>query len=240
MSPNAITHQTLQQIPLLADLPTQLAEHLLATSRTREMERSAVLFQQGDPALTVYGILAGRLRLTQHTLDGTDVTLSVFTVGETVGLGAVISGDEYPGTCEVSDDAVVLAIPRSSFLELMASHGPLANRVINMLVHRLHEAHDHIRELSSERVERRVARTLLRLANKVGLKTEFGIKIDMPLSRQDLAEMCGTTLHTVSRILSEWQRLGLVDIGREQVTVTRAHDLVLIAEEQTRRGKEVG
>ena len=67
------------------------------------------------------------------------------------------------------------------------------------------------------------------------MKTENGIKIDMPLSRQDLAEMCGTTLHTVSRILSEWQRIGLVDIGREQVTVTRAHDLVLIAEEQVRR-----
>lgn len=236
MSPHALTYQTLQQIPLLADLPTHLADHVLATSRTREMGRSAVLFSQGEPALTVYGILMGRLRLMQHTLDGTDVTLSVFTTGETVGLGAVISGEDYPGTCEVSDDALVLAIPRSTFLDVMAQHTPLANRIISMLVHRLHEAHDHIRELSSERVERRVARTLLRLANKVGLKTEHGIKIDMPLSRQDLAEMCGTTLHTVSRILSEWQRIGLVDIGRERVTVTRAHDLVLIAEEQVRRG----
>jgi CRP-like cAMP-binding protein len=190
-----------------------------------------VLFAQGDKADAVFGVLSGRVRLMQHTLEGQDVALSVFVPGDLIGLVAAMGGEEYPGTCEASDDASVLVIPGSALQQMLNQHAPLAMRAVKVLVRRLHEAHDHIRELSAERVERRVARSVLRLANKVGVKTEHGIRIDMPLSRQDLAELSGTTLHTVSRILSDWQRAGLVDVGREQVTVIRAHDLVLIAEE---------
>ena len=108
-------------------------------------------------------------------------------------------------------------------------------RIVKMLHGRLTEANDRIRELSVERVEQRVARMVLRLANKVGVKESGGIRIDMPLSRQSLAELTGTTLHTVSRILSEWQRAGLVDAGREQLVLLRAHDLVMIAEDMPKR-----
>jgi CRP-like cAMP-binding protein len=231
MAALTISHNTITQIPLLADLPPELAARVAQEARPRSLARGDVLFSQGDKAQAVFAVLSGRLRLMQHTLEGQDVALSVFAPGDVIGLVAVIGGEEYPGTCEASDEVTVLAIPGSTFHELMSRHAPLAMRMIKLLVRRLHEAHDHVRELSSERVERRVARTVLRLANKVGVKSDNGIRIDMPLSRQNLAELSGTTLHTVSRILSDWQRNGLVDIGREQVTVTRPHDLVLIAEE---------
>jgi CRP-like cAMP-binding protein len=231
MTSRAITLDTLSQINVLADLPSALAQCLLREVRTRVLARDEILFSQGEKADALYAVLSGRLRLMQHTLEGQDVALSVFAPGDLVGMVAAIGEEEYPGTCEASDDTVLLVIPGHVFHEVMSQYAPLAMRAITVLVRRLHEAHDHIRELAAERVERRVARSVLRLANKVGVKTEHGIRIDMPLSRQDLAELSGTTLHTVSRILSDWQRAGLVDIGREQVTVTRAHDLVLIAEE---------
>jgi CRP/FNR family transcriptional regulator, nitrogen oxide reductase regulator len=231
MTSRSVSQDTFSHIPMLADLPANLAQYLARESRTRGLARGDVLFSQGDKAETVYAVLDGRLRLMQHTLEGQDVALSVFAPGDMVGLVAVLGGEEYPGTCEASGEATLLAIPGSTFSELLNQHGPLAMRIVRLLVRRLHEAHDHVRELSAERVERRVARTVLRLANKVGVKAENGIRIDMPLSRQDLAELSGTTLHTVSRILSDWQRAGLVDVGREQVTVVRPHDLVLIAEE---------
>lgn len=231
MTSPTVSQHAISQIPFLADLPPELASRVAQEARARTLVRGDVLFAQGDKAQAVFAVLSGRLRLMQHTLDGQDVALSVFAPGDMIGLVAVVGGEEYPGTCEASDDATVLAIPGSTFNELMSRHAPLAMRIIRLLVRRLHEAHDHVRELSAERVERRIARTVLRLANKVGVKTDNGVRIDMPLSRQDLAELCGTTLHTVSRILSDWQRAGLVDVGREQVTVTRPHDLVLIAEE---------
>jgi CRP-like cAMP-binding protein len=238
MTSSTITQHTISQIPFLADLPPALAARVAQEARARSLARGDVLFAQGDKAQAVFAVLSGRLRLMQHTLDGQDVALSIFAPGDMIGLVAVISDEEYPGTCEASDEVTVLAISGSTFYDLMSHHAPLTMRIIKLLVRRLHEAHDHIRELAVERVERRVARTVLRLANKVGVNTEHGVRIDMTLSRQDLAELCGTTLHTVSRILNDWQRAGLVDVGREQVTVTRPHDLVLIAEELSGEASE--
>jgi CRP-like cAMP-binding protein len=90
---------------------------------------------------------------------------------------------------------------------------------------------ERLRELATERVEQRVARTLLRLARQVGRKVEGGVLIDMPLSRQDLAEMTGTTLYTVSRILSQWEQQHLVETGRERILIRQPHGLVAIAED---------
>jgi CRP-like cAMP-binding protein len=95
---------------------------------------------------------------------------------------------------------------------------------------RLQDAHTRIRELATEAVERRVAHALLRLVRQAGRKTEDGVVIDFPLTRQDIAEMTGTTLHTVSRLLSAWETKGLVASQRRQVTVRDPHGLVLIAE----------
>lgn len=231
MPTRVITPEVFTQIALLADLPQSLITRLSGLSKIRELERGEVLFSQGQAADTVFAVIDGRMRLVQHSLEGQDVGLSIFSPGDIIGLIAAIGGDEYPGACEAVDTSVVIAIPGSLFHELMGQYGPLSARIVNLLVHRLHEAHDHIRELSAERVERRVARTVLRLANKVGVKTDRGIRLDMSLSRQDLAELSGTTLYTVSRILSEWQRDGLVDTGREEVCIVQPHRLVLIAED---------
>ena len=85
-------------------------------------------------------------------------------------------------------------------------------------------------EISTEQVEQRVAHAVLRLVKQAGRKTEEGILIDLPISRQDIAEMTGTTLHTVSRLLSAWEARGLIKSGRQKVTVVEAHRLFLIAE----------
>jgi CRP-like cAMP-binding protein len=79
--------------------------------------------------------------------------------------------------------------------------------------------------MSSEQVERRVAHVLLRLAKQAGRKTESGIETDFPISRQDVAEMTGTTLHTVSRILSMWEQQGLVEGGRQRIVLRAPHEL---------------
>jgi CRP/FNR family transcriptional regulator, nitrogen oxide reductase regulator len=84
-------------------------------------------------------------------------------------------------------------------------------------------------------VQRRIARSMLRLADKVGVKEPGGvIRLDMPLSRQDLAQMNGTTLETVSRTLTAWERNGIVSAGREHVTILKHDELITIAEDLVR------
>jgi CRP-like cAMP-binding protein len=85
--------------------------------------------------------------------------------------------------------------------------------------------------VATERVERRIAHALLRLVRQAGRRVEAGVEIDFPLSRQDVAEMTGTTLHTVSRTLSAWESQGIVESGRQQVVIRKPHALVAIAED---------
>ncbi|MER3457798.1 MAG: hypothetical protein C4309_03385 [Chloroflexota bacterium] len=116
-------------------------------------------------------------------------------------------------------------------VRLMERTPRLAFNALRLLAGRVQELQDRVRELATERVERRVARTLLRLARQAGRKVENGVLIDLPLSRQDLAEMTGTTLFTVSRVLSRWEQQGLVEAGRERVLIRFPHGLVRIAED---------
>jgi CRP-like cAMP-binding protein len=92
------------------------------------------------------------------------------------------------------------------------------------------EAHTRVIEMTTEEVERRIARALLRLVKQAGRKVESGIEIDFPISRQDVAEMTGTTLHTVSRVLSAWEQQELVESGRQRIVVRDPHRLFGIAE----------
>ena len=86
-------------------------------------------------------------------------------------------------------------------------------------------------EMSTQQVEQRVANALLRLAKQAGHKVEHGVEIDFPISRQDIAQMTGTTLHTVSRILSGWESRGLVESGRQRVVLREPHKLFILAEQ---------
>jgi CRP/FNR family transcriptional regulator, nitrogen oxide reductase regulator len=96
---------------------------------------------------------------------------------------------------------------------------------------RMTELQERLREMQTEQVERRIAHTLGRLVVQAGRRTREGIEIDFPISRQDLAEMTGTTLHTVSRTLSKWEGSGIVAGGRQKVVILQPHALVSIAED---------
>jgi CRP-like cAMP-binding protein len=112
----------------------------------------------------------------------------------------------------------------------VARHPALASNTLQTIGSRLQDAHTRVMEMSTEQVERRIAHALLRLVQQAGRKVEQGIEIDFPISRQDLAEMTGTTLHTVSRTLSGWESQGLVEGGRQRIVVRDPHRLFTLAE----------
>lgn len=195
------------------------------------MPAGGFFFQQGDVATHCYVLLSGRVRVTQLNAEGHQVILHMIGPGEGFALVAPFAGGEYGVAAEVVEDAEALAWDGPGMERLMRDFPPLSINALRFLSRRLHELQERYRELATERVERRVARAVLRLARQAGRKTEDGILIDLPLSRQDLAEMTGTTLYTVSRILSGWEVAGLVELGRERVVIKRGHALLSIAEE---------
>jgi CRP-like cAMP-binding protein len=111
----------------------------------------------------------------------------------------------------------------------MEKHSGIALNALAVLGARYHEMQTRLREIATERVEQRIAHAILRLAKHAGRTTPNGIEISIPLSRQDLAEMSGTTLHTVSRVLSAWESAGHVDTGRRRVMVRKLDALEGVA-----------
>jgi CRP-like cAMP-binding protein len=222
----------LQQADFFAGLPPTALDHLALAAHRRHAQASELIFRQGETAATFFLVLSGRLRLVQHTAEGKDVTMATFTPGDLIGLVVAVLGELYPGSAEVVETAELLAIPGGLMWDLMNKDAALAVRVLRLVAKRLHEAHDRIRELSTERVQQRIARCLMRLVQKVGIKEgSQTIRLDIRLSRQDIAQMTGTTLETVSRVVTAWERANIIDAGREYIAILDPHALVKIAED---------
>jgi CRP/FNR family transcriptional regulator, nitrogen oxide reductase regulator len=234
MSTSVITARELELVsasPFFRGLAANELEAVLQVAQRRKLPRGSYFFHQGEPATTFYILIEGRVRLTQISPEGHQVILHLATPGEGIGIIVALSNIPYPVAAEVVEDSTVLAWDAPTTGHLLETFPRLALNGLRLVTRRFGELQDRYRELATERVERRVARALLRLARQMGKRVEEGILIDMILSRQDLAEMTGTTLYTVSRILSGWEQQGLVESGRERVTIRSPHGLVAIAED---------
>ena len=150
--------------------------------------------------------------------------------GEIFGLAKAMKRPDYPATAMAVTESLALAWSDTHWEAFLARDTGFAITALQTIGQRLQDAHGRIRELATEEVERRIAHGVLRLVNQAGRKTDEGIEIDFPVTREDIAEMTGTTLHTVSRTMARWQQLGLVVSTRKHITVRDPHRLFLLAE----------
>lgn len=205
---------------------------LLENSILRSIEEGEFFFFQGNPATYLYILVTGRAKLTQTSAAGQQVNLRTLNEWQMFGaLGAVRPNATYPATAQALEPSTAIAIP-SEFLKNMMQTRPYLNvGLMQMMTGYIMEMQERYRELATERVERRIALTVLRLATQVGRRlSEEQPTVELPLSRQEIAEAAGTTLFTVSRVLAEWERRGLVETGRERVVIRNPHGLVQISE----------
>lgn len=215
---------------LFRDMTEENLDAVLATAQVRTVAPGETVFEQGAPAREFFVLLHGRLKVSQVTPAGQQVVVRHVHPGDVFGIARAIRRPAFPASAEAVADSIVLAWMASQWDDFVALSPALAVNALEAVGDRLHEAHDRIRELSTEEVERRVAHALIRMVERAGRPTEEGMLIDFPLTRQDIAEMTGTTLHTVSRLLSAWEALGLVRSARRRVTVADEPALRIMAE----------
>lgn len=189
------------------------------------------VFLEGQPAAAVNLLAEGRVKVVHETDEGREVILRLIEPGAIFGGAGGWGDDNYPASAVAIDDAIVLQLSSQAFLAALGEQPALALALIQEVASRLRESEARIQELQTERVERRIARALIRIAGKTGVQTETGIDLGIPLTRQALADLCGTTLSTASRVLSKWDRQGLIIAGRERVTIVEMHELVALAED---------
>lgn len=217
--------------PLSADLPQATCDALAAALKPRRVRQHSYLFQAGEIATAFHVLAEGQLAIVRETGEGQEVILRLIGPGEIFG-GVVSWGEStYPASARAVAESVVLQLPAAAMSQLLADHPALAIALLQEISGRLREAEARILDLQTKRVERRIARILLGLAEKTGKQTPDGIALGVRLSRQDLAALAGTTLGTASRTLAAWDQQGLIVAGRTRVTIRVPHALVAVAED---------
>ncbi len=219
-----------QETDLFEGLSTDQRDKIIKKGFHQVLKPKSILFQQGDPAERFYMVNTGRLKLTKLNEQGKEVIMRYIGAGELTAAITSLKDWEYPLTAESVEDTEVTGWDKAGVLNMIETYPKIAINLLNIVLTRIDDIQHRYLELSTERVEQRVARTLLRLMRSAGLKKTEGILIDLPLSRQNIADFSGTTLFTVSRTLSAWEKKGWIKSGREKITITAPHSLVLFSE----------
>lgn len=225
-----IDRSVIAGLPLFDGLSDADLDVIVEDASASRYSKDAHVFDQGAEAYSFFLLLDGHIRVVRITPDGQQVIARYISAGELFGIAPAIGRTTFPANAVAAVDCLVLSWPTSSWQTLARRFPVFASNTYAMVGRRLQESQDRIVEMSTEQVERRIAHALLRLVKQTGRKTEEGFLIDLPITRQDIAEMTGTTLHTVSRTLSEWEVKGLVKSARRKVTVVEPHQLFLVAE----------
>ena len=216
--------------PLFEGLSDEAVVEILRAASTRSVAEGGYLFLQGDPVDALFVVDDGLLRLVQHTADGEEVVLRTLGEGEIVAGVALLDKRTFPVSAIGQTDCRVLAWARPRILELAARHPMLRANVLSTIANRLQDSLSRIRELSTENVAQRVARALLRLAREHGKAVPEGTLIDRQLGRQELADLSGASMFTVSRLLAGWSRDGVLSVGRQRVVVASLDRLEALAQ----------
>lgn len=200
----------------------------LATSQ--RFETGETIFHEGAEADRFYLLLDGYIRVGRVTPEGEHVTVMHFPAGQLFGIADALGHKTFPASAVAASETIVLSWPRRLWAEFTAQYPGFSLEAYKTIGARMKEMHDRMVEMATQQVEQRVANALLRLITQTGRRTDAGIEVDFPITRQDLSEMTGTTLHTVSRLLSGWEKRGIVESKRKHIMVRQPHQLVMMAE----------
>lgn len=226
-----ISPKDLKQVIVFQNATDDDLQLILQNSITRSIEDGGFFFFQGDAAHFLYVLTSGQAKLIQTSSAGQSVSLRMLYPWQMFGaLGAVRAEATYPASAQALEDSTALAIKSEFLHEMLKTRPDMSLDLMNLMTSYIQEMQARYRELATERVEQRVANALIRLAGQSGTKSSKEAGIELFFSRQDVAEMTGSTLYTVSRLLSEWERQGILETGRERIKILKPHDLVRIAD----------
>lgn len=228
--------QMLARAPPFRLLDPQQLRDVLVHARISQVPTGGAVFGEGEPADRFHLLVAGHVCLLRITVDGDEIIVLYVAAGEVFGLGAPLGTAIRQETAVAADDCMLLSWPAGLWQVFATCFPKFGQETMRSFGARSEEMGNRIVELSSKQVEQRIACALLRLIGQFGHKVARGVEIRFPLKRQNVADMTGSTLHTVSRTLSGWEKLGIIESARCHIVVTNPHRLVLIANGSGRTG----
>jgi CRP/FNR family transcriptional regulator, nitrogen oxide reductase regulator len=223
----------LQDCPLFDGIGPEGLAALLESARHREVQRGSFFFLQGDLPRQVCMLVRGKVRLIRSGPRGGEVILEFIEPGDPFGYVAMWAGTAHRVSAQAAQASQALAWDAAAIARLVTRHPGIALRGLRLMAQHVEGNWDRLQDLSTGRVEWRIARALLRLARLTGRTLDAGSVVTLEVREQDLAELVGSTAFSVSRVLSAWKREEIVDVRRERVLLRKPQRLKEIAQDET-------
>lgn len=233
MNNKQLIKQETKQPAMFKGVTREHYREILGCGSRKIIQPKEILFHDGDTAENCYLVVNGSLKLTKFTTQGKEIIIRYIAPAEMTALVAVLEEKKFPATAISLKQTEVISWDKRTMLRLMRQNSDIAINMLNIVLNRINDLQNRYMELSSEMVERRIACTIMRLMRQSGRDSSEGVCIDIPLSRQNIADYCGASLYTVSRMLTGWEKQGWIKSGREQVTITAPGAIVKIAGNNT-------
>jgi CRP-like cAMP-binding protein len=205
-------------------------QRVAAFARVRTYAKGTTIFVEGDPADTFFTIASGRVKITKMLPSGKEIILEIFGAGDPFGAVAAYEGRPFPATAVALEDTTCLLLPRQPFFALLETHPSLVRGLLLGLTVRLIELTNRLAELTGGRVEARFARFFLKMAENSGRPERGGVYIPLVLTRRELADLTGTTIETVIRIMSRWGKDDIVRTDEDGFVLLNRPALQALAE----------
>jgi CRP-like cAMP-binding protein len=214
--------EILRQSLIFSSLNPGELDELARVAVERSFGAGEFIFWENDEPCHFYVVVEGRVKVVKHASSGREFIIAFFGPGEMFGEVAVFENKPYPASSQAAIPTTVLRIRKEDFLSFLATRPQVALTIINVLGGRLREAQSRLKDLAGERVEQRLARVLLMLAAKLGPT--------LPFTRQELADLAGTTTETAIRVTSQLKERGIISTVRGKITIRNEIKLRLLSE----------
>lgn len=209
----------IKSFTFFSELAEEELEKIAEISIERRYKKNMPVFMEGEPGEAFYYIKSGRVKIFRTYEDGKEHIVHILGDGEVFGEATLFSRIPYPASATVYEDSLIGIIRNSDMERLVSGNSELALKIIRIFAKKLLFAQDKIRDLAFNDVFSRTASQILKLSVDYGRETEEGILLDLQLSRQELAEMVGTTRETISRVISRFRKERSISEKKEHLII---------------------
>jgi len=211
--------ETLKKSEIFSSLKDDELLNISKLVETVSYKNNENIFVEGDPSDKFYLVAEGSVKVLKHTMMGKDIILEIMSPGDVFGGVAVLDKKPFPASAQAMEATTVSWISRQNLLRIMDEYPILKLEIVKYFSDKLRDAHEMLKNIATERVEKRIASLLLKLSEKIGVADNGYRKIDFPLTRQEISEMVGTTVETCIRTMSKLQKSGIIKSTEGRISI---------------------
>jgi CRP/FNR family transcriptional regulator, nitrogen oxide reductase regulator len=220
-----LVEDLLRSCALFSRLTAEDRRQVAAISVAKNYAKGERVFAEGDPSENIFTIMSGRIKIVRAIPGGKELIIEILGPGDPLGAVAAYESRPYPASAIVLDDAVCVASGRREFMNLLDTCPSLVRGMLGGFSMRIIDLGKRLSEVTGSRVDARFAQLFLKLGERLGQAREDGLFIPLVLSRQDLADLAGTTIETSIRIMSRWGKEGVISTEPDGFLIRNREEL---------------